>query len=99
MTEVFKKWLEDAGCKLEGEMNPYSLEVSMMTQNDMQISPSLSIGGENLEKLNGLTLQLPCLISSVSEIPETEMATATELSSGVYVIKKEYNHIIVLFVC
>ena len=50
-----------------------------------------------MEKLSGLTLQLPCLISSASEIPETEMATATELSSGVYVIKREFNHIIVYF--
>ena len=48
-----------------------------------------------MEKLSGLTLQLPCLISSTTEIVESELATAVELSHGVHLIKKEFNHIIV----
>ncbi|KAK8825223.1 hypothetical protein WA556_006511, partial [Blastocystis sp. ATCC 50177/Nand II] len=76
MTTTFVNWLKAAGCELEGEVVSSCVEVSGL----------VSFDGENLERLSGLKLQLPCFICQKSEASEEELKGATKVSDAVVLV-------------
>ncbi len=59
----------------------------------------MSFDGENLERLSGLKLQLPCFICQKSEVSDEELKGATKVSDAVALVKKEFNEYVFLYAC
>lgn len=57
----------------------------------------MSFDGENLERLKGLKLQLPCFICNKSEVSEDELKGAVKVSDSVVLVKKECNEYVFLY--
>ena len=51
----------------------------------------MSFAGENLERLHGMKLEMPCLISMKEELSEEEMKNATMLTENIALVKMEFN--------
>lgn len=57
----------------------------------------MSFDGENLERLKGLKLQLPCFICNKSEVREDELKGTVKVSDSVVLVKKECNEYVFLY--
>ena len=90
MEDTFAEWLQARHCQLQGTLDSHALEVSGL----------VSFAGENLERLEGQTLVLPCLICRKSEVSEKELESAATVCEGVAMVKGELNkYVFLYFVC
>ena len=56
----------------------------------------MSFAGENLERLEGQTLVMPCLVCRKSEVSEKELEEAATVCEGVVMVKGEVNKYVFL---
>lgn len=96
MAETFAAWLKKVNVEVEGIVDSHNLEVRLECWDDGKISALVSFDGENLERLQGQKIQLPCCICHKCEMTETELAEATPVCENVVCLKKEFNKYIFL---
>lgn len=86
MEDTFAQWLQERHCQLQGTLDSHALEVSGLA----------SFAGENLERLEGQTLVMPCLVCRKSEVSEKELEGAATVCEGVVMVKGEVNKYVFL---
>ncbi|CBK21975.2 uncharacterized protein [Blastocystis hominis] len=86
MEDTFAQWLQARHCQLQGTLDSHALEVSGL----------VSFAGENLERLEGQTLVMPCVICRKSEVSEKELEEAATVCEGVVMVKGEVNKYVFL---
>ena len=89
MEDTFAEWLKACDCHLEGNLDTHALDISSL----------VSFAGENLDRLKGHSLTLPCCICSKSEVSKEELDEALPVCDKVVMLKREVNKYIFLYDC